>query len=378
MPAPRSSGRPSVVHVSSVHAWDDSRIFRRMCLSLARNGYDVTLVAVADTERTVEGVQIVPVERASGRLARLLAVPRVARRARSMRARLYHLHDPELIPMIPVLRRGGARVVYDAHEDLPLQVLEKEYLSSRVRPAVAAGARLLCATADRSADHVLAASPEVADRYRPGGCTVIRNYPERSGNGAPDTDYAAREHRVVYAGGLTRARGVEQMIDAMGHAGLPDDWRLRLAGPHSPDDFLDRLRARPGWDRVEFHGEVPPPEARRLMAGSRIGLAVLQPIGQNVDVLPTKLLEYMSVGIPVVAADYPQCRRIVESAGCGVVVDPTDPRAIGEAVGRLAARPDLAAEMGRRGRAAVAERYSWEAEEKRLLAVYADLLGAAV
>jgi glycosyltransferase involved in cell wall biosynthesis len=86
----------------------------------------------------------------------------------------------------------------------------------------------------------------------------------------------------------------------------------------------------------------------------------------------------MSVGIPVVAADYPQCRRIVESAGCGVVVDPTDPRAIGEAVGRLAARPDLAAEMGERGRAAVAERYSWEAEEKRLLAVYADLLGAAV
>jgi glycosyltransferase involved in cell wall biosynthesis len=290
-----------------------------------------------------------------------------------MRAEVYHLHDPELIPLIPVLRSRGARVIYDAHEDLAAQILEKEYIPRRVRPAVAALGRLLCLLADRTASHIVAASPKVAESFREGHVTVVRNYPEQMPETAGTTPYEQRAHLVVYTGGLTRARGVEQMVDAMEHAGLPDDWRLRLVGPHSPDDYVDRLRRRPGWDLVEYRGAVSPREARRLTSACRIGLAVLQPIGQYVDVLPTKLFEYMSLGIPVVAADYPLCREVVEGSKCGLVVDPTDPHAIGKAIAELAADPEQAAAMGQRGKEQVAQRYSWAVEEKALLSVYARL-----
>ena len=109
------------------------------------------------------------------------------------------------------------------------------------------------------------------------------------------------------------------------------------------------------------------------MSDCRIGLAVLQPIGQYVDVLPTKLFEYMSLGIPVVAADYPLCREVVEGSRCGLVVDPTDFRAIGKAISALAADPEQAKAMGERGKTQVAVRYSWAVEEKALLAVYSRL-----
>lgn len=110
-----------------------------------------------------------------------------------------------------------------------------------------------------------------------------------------------------------------------------------------------------------------------MMAACRIGLAVLQPIGQYVDALPTKLFEYMSLGIPVVAADYPQCRRVVEESGCGFVVDPTDARAIGNAIAKLANDPEMAKEMGRRGRAEVVRRFNWGSEQERLLEAYSRL-----
>lgn len=367
---------PKIVHLSTAHPWDDSRIFRRMCLSLARNGFEVVLLAGADPAQRVGDVQVLPVGEARSRFGRLAKLPRAAALGRSMRASIVHLHDPELIPLIPILRIGGATVVYDAHEDLGQQILSKEYIPAAIRPAVSAVGRALCRFADMTAHHVVAVSEKVAEGFPSGRSTVIRNYPEEIAENGPVVPYDQREFRIVYAGGLTRARGAEQMVDAMEYAALPPEWRLLLVGPHSPDDLIDRLGERPGWKQVDFGGVLSPNEARQTIGTGRIGLSVLQPVGQHVDALPTKILEYMSLGLPVVSAPFPECRRVIESAGCGLLVDPTDPKEIGAAIAELAGDPDAAREMGERGRDAVERRYNWGAEERRLVATYTRLLGA--
>ena len=89
--------------------------------------------------------------------------------------------------------------------------------------------------------------------------------------------------------------------------------------------------------------------------------------------LPNKLFQYMAAGIPVVASDFPDVRRVVEGSGAGVVVDPTDPRAVAAAIRRLIDDPSLARSMGAAGRRAVRERFNWDRSAHELLRGYGTI-----
>jgi len=76
----------------------------------------------------------------------------------------------------------------------------------------------------------------------------------------------------------------------------------------------------------------------------------------------------------VVASDFPLWREVVNKSGCGILVDPLDPRAIATAMAHLLHNPQKAEEMGQRGRRAVEELYNWESEKRKLLTLYEQLL----
>jgi len=86
------------------------------------------------------------------------------------------------------------------------------------------------------------------------------------------------------------------------------------------------------------------------------------------------MFEYMASGIPFIASDFPFWREIISDSNCALFVDPQDPQAIAGAMQWLLDNPEEAAAMGRRGRAAVEERYNWEAESGKLIALYRRLL----
>jgi hypothetical protein len=89
---------------------------------------------------------------------------------------------------------------------------------------------------------------------------------------------------------------------------------------------------------------------------------------------PNKLFEYMAAGIPVIASDFPLWRKIIQDAGCGLVVDPLDSRAIATAIERLITNPAEAEAMGQRGRKAAEGHFNWATQEQTLLSFYAALL----
>ena len=84
----------------------------------------------------------------------------------------------------------------------------------------------------------------------------------------------------------------------------------------------------------------------------------------------------MSAGLPVVASDLPLWRELVESVGCGLLVDPLSPAAISEAIRWLLEHPEEAEAMGKRGQDAVRARYNWNIEAGKLLAMYDNLIGS--
>jgi glycosyltransferase involved in cell wall biosynthesis len=181
---------------------------------------------------------------------------------------------------------------------------------------------------------------------------------------------------VLYLGNLQVGRGLEELVTALGD--VPGMYLVCLGvagGPGALGNLADRINVR---ERIRFVPPVPASEVVGYAASATIGVALATPISENNRMsLPNKLFQCMAAGIPVVANDFPHIREIVEGSGAGICVDPTNPAAIAAAIRHLVADPTAAAEMGRRGTAAVRQRFSWRQAEEVLLMAYARI-GAAI
>ena len=330
------------------------------------------MVADGRGDELRDGVRIVDTGAPGGRLARMLwGTRRVAACALALDADVYQLHDPELLPAGLRLRRAGMRVVFDAHEDVPTQLLDKPYLP-------AAAARLLAwlyARYERRAcarlDGLLAATAHIGERLA--HCNprtaAIANFPLPE-EFAPEGDWEART-QVCYVGSISAIRGIRELVRACALLRTPA--HLALAGSFAEAALEREVAAMPGWNRVRALGHLDRAGVSQVMRHAFAGLVTLLPTPSYREALPVKMFEYMAAGIPVIASDFPRWRAIVEASGCGLCVDPRDPAAIATAIDRLAADPLLARQMGANGRRAVEQTYNWKNEGQKLLRFYADL-----
>jgi glycosyltransferase involved in cell wall biosynthesis len=202
---------------------------------------------------------------------------------------------------------------------------------------------------------------------RPAGTGRPRRFHERLG--LPD------DRRVVlYHGGLSPDRGIEQLVDAIPN--VPDAV-LVLMGYGDLQEALRRTADDPAsGGRIRLLPAVPPSDLVEWVASADVVAMPIQPTTLNHRLTtPNKLFEAIAAGVPVVASDLPGMAPIVRSTGCGLVVDPTDAVAIAAALREiLDASPARRAELDAGILAAQAE-YRWERQAERLLAEYGRLTG---
>jgi len=375
---PRAGGGGAgvrVCHLTSVHIPLDTRIFEKECQSLVAAGYDVHLVAPATESTRMRGVTIAAVPRARGRISRaLVTTTRVLVQALRARAHIYHFHDPELIPVGVVLRMLGKHVVYDAHEDVPADILDKPYLPRWLKAGLARVMDVVERVGTSTLSRVVAATPAIARRFPTARCVVVQNFPVSTEFGpVAGSPYARRGPVVAYVGLINEIRGTIEMVRAIAEVCAHQDARLVLGGRFEPPAFGAQARALDGWRHVEYRGELSRARVVEMLAEARLGLVLFHPRPNHLESQPNKLFEYMAAGLPVVASSFPLWKEIVEGSRCGLVVDPLDPHATANAIRWLLAHPDEAEAMGARGRQAVQERFNWRREEATLLDCYAQL-----
>lgn len=364
-----------IAHLTSAHARIDTRIFIKQCRSLAANGYDVTLV-VADGkgDESKENVKIVDVGCLPGRLNRMLTTTgRVFRQAVQLDADVYHLHDPELIPIGLKLKRMGKRVIFDAHEDVPKQLLGKPYLGPLRLRALAGAFSRYERYACSKFDGIVAATPYIRDKFLAiNPRTVdINNFPVLGELDAA-VPWDSKQPEVCYVGGIASIRGITEVIAAMGQ--LPFTVRLNLAGCFSEPAVELATKAMPGWQRVNELGFLDRLGVRDVLGRSVAGLVTFYPRPNHVDAQPNKMFEYMSAGVSVIASNFPLWREIIEGNDCGLCVNPLDLAAIASAIDYLVTHPEEARRMGENGRQAVLTKYNWSIEEKKLLDFYTKII----
>lgn len=368
-----------LAHITVVHPRFDTRILFKECASLSRNGVGQVSLFVADGQGggSHDGVRIhdVGVPR-FGRLGRATVGSwRMWRALRRFEPDLVHVHDPELLPLALLLSVKGTRVVFDMHENLPREIATKPWVRKELRPVLASVARAFQTLACRRMATVFAEESYVSDFPAARRPTVVLNFPLLGALSAVRSPKRPR-FTVGYIGGVSRERGAHVVVEAVSRLRESGaDVELLLVGPvfsDISDSEAVRRGTAEGW--LTYTGRLVPEQGWALIAGCHVGVAALQPSPNFVDSYPTKLFEYMALGLPVVVSDFPLWRGVVDDAGCGLLVDPTSPAAVANAIERLYESPADAAAMGERGRATVNRKYNWESEFAKLKTLYAGVL----
>ncbi|AJF08084.1 glycosyl transferase [Geoalkalibacter subterraneus] len=364
-----------IVHLTSVHSRYDTRIFLKECTSLADQGFTVSLVvADGNGDEACDGVHFYDVGASKGRLDRIRNAPaRVYKKALELNADLYHLHDPELIPIGIKLKHAGKKVIFDSHEDVPRQLLSKHYLNKTALKIISKIYAIYEKWTSRKLDGIIAATPFIRDKFLPiNPVTVdINNFPLLP-ELESQTSWDDKQPEVCYVGGIAKIRGIHEVVDAMGL--VQSDFTLNLCGQFGNPTTEDAVKNSPGWKRVKAHGFVNRAGVRDVLSRSVAGVVTFHPLPNHLDAQPNKMFEYMSAGIPVIASDFPLWRQIIEGNQCGLLVDPLDAKSIAEAIDYLVMHPEEARKMGENGRRAIEDKYNWQAEEKKLLDFYQQIL----
>lgn len=355
------------MHLTTVHQPHDNRILNKEARALAGSGVDVVLVAGAEHDEVVRGVPISAIGRRTGVGRVVVSQAEAWRRLGQLRPTLLHVHDPELVPLAIVwARTHGARVVYDAHEDLVAQIATKPYLNRYTRPVARGVARGLVRIADLGVDGVVAATEQVASGYRNRRRVVVRNLPWLSDFEAPDPS-ARVLHRAVYTGDLTEERGLSTMLAVADRVvrEVPD-FELVLAG-RALRGCRDVVAGLPASGPVKALGLLPPSEVPGVVASAQVGLIFLKRLPNYAESLPTKVFEYMAAAVPFLATDFAAWQRLFGPADAGVFVDTDDVEATASALVRLLRDPAECARLGANGRRAVEGSFNFESEAGTLV-----------
>lgn len=378
-PRPGTVGRPrSVLVLTVVHHPEDSRIRQRQIAALVDAGWEVTYAApftafglsVPPAKTHGDGGRLscldLPRARARDRLAAWGAARGVLR-SQAARHDLVLVHDPELLVVASGLKLGN--LVWDVHEDPAAALSVKTWMPRRLQRPVAVAWRCAERLTERR-HHLLLSEYAYQHRFRrphpvvPNAVRVPRTL-------VP----SAPAERVSYLGSVTRSRGLDTMIAVAQklrrctRGGIT----LEVIGEAADPETARALRRAVAAGDLSWLGFLRNDQALERVSGALAGLCLLQDLPNYRGSLPTKILEYCAVSVPVITTPLPLAAELVEAAGVGVVVPFDDVDAVVDAVLTLRANHDLRVRLGRRGRDVAQREHDWARQSCGFVATLADL-----
>lgn len=191
---------------------------------------------------------------------------------------------------------------------------------------------------------------------------------------APDRELARRlgldGHKVfLYAGTHGLSQGLDVILEAAKLTRVPDILYV-LAGEGADKDALVTKARAQRIDNVRFLPNQPKALMPALLSLAYASIIPLKRLDLFKSALPSKMFESMAVAQPIVMAVWGEAAAVVQTAGCGVVVEPENAQSVHDAVETLAADPDLARRLGEHGREYVTQHF----DRKQIAARLSELL----
>jgi glycosyltransferase involved in cell wall biosynthesis len=358
-----------ICHVTSVHNFNDNRIFYKEIKSIHNAGFDVCLIAPGDKDFEFEGVKIYHLKRSAGRISRMLrmSIVGVLKRSKEIKADVYHLHDPELMIVGLILRLKGKKVVFDVHENNPASILSKPYIKYKFQKLVLSKVMMLMEKFFFTFfTKIVTARPDISEslsRFKP---ITLRNVPI-----LPTLDkiekpnFIKDKFALIFVGGITSIRGVKELIQAVDKV---NDCELWLLGPFEDSAIENECKSLKGWSKVRYLGVVEPFEIFKYISYADVGVVTFLPLPNHLKTLATKPFEYMACGKPMIMSDFPYWREFFKDSS--LYVDPQNIEQIAQTILQLKNDHQLLISMGQLNKELAYKEYSWNSEVMVLIDFY--------
>lgn len=359
------------------HSALDDRIFYKEALSLKKAYDDITIIAPDENHEYVqEGIKIIGITKPKSIKERFKIVDELIEKAVEVNADVYHFHDFEIIYKANNIKKylPHAKIVYDVHEHYPDMIRMSKRVPAIVKPLAVWFVDKTEMHISKKFDYIITADDAVKKRFESvnANTDVIYNFSEFDLKN-PIND--KKEFDVIYQGGITLERGAFELVKAIEIAKQTrNDIKMIFVGPFGDEAAKEKvfnyIKEKDLGGNIKFIGKIPHNDVEDYIRKSKIGVVTLLPLPKYFKNIPIKQFEYMSCGIPVVGSDLPPIKKFLTSYNSGIIVDPTSPEQISDAIIKLINDPELCKELGSNGIRAVAEEYNWSKMEQKLICLY--------
>ena len=367
-----------VIQVTILHPRYDTRIYQKISNSLAKK-YNVILLCADGKGNEIKNlIEILDlgILKKNNFFFKILLNFRLIIKCFSLKGDYYHLHDPELIFAGILLRLFNYKVIFDSHEHVPDDILDKHYIPKKFRLIISSVYALLEKFLLKFYSGLIAATPYIRDHLSKINDNTIDicNYPILNNPKEKDKEEFQQSNNlnyICYVGGITKTRGIRELVQALELT--KNKVILNLAGSFSPESFEHELKNLPGWRHVNYLGYLSKDRVHKLYSESLMGIVTLHPTPAFIYSLPVKMFEYMSYKLPLIASNFKLFSDIFKDSKCGLNVNPCNPKEIAQAIDDLIKNPTKRYEMGKNGYQAIMNKYNWDIEEKKLFSFYKKL-----
>jgi glycosyltransferase involved in cell wall biosynthesis len=368
-----------VCHVISGYHRTDARIFQRQCKSLLNAGFEVSILTNDfDNEEVIDGIKILTCRKKwKSRLKIILfAKQQFYNDAIRVDADIYQLHSPELLGLGWALQKKNKKVVYDAHEDMPRHILEKEWIPLFLRKPISLVIEKYMNVLLSKYNAIVSPHSHVVDYLSSINLNVkmIANFPLiQNRNKFSYDDYLLRGKKMCYTGTVYSYSNQEEIIESISKI---EGISYHIPGYFEPE-HLKSLEKRDGFSKLQFLGRLSSAEMVAFYDKMALGVVVYNyklNLGYKLGSYGTnKIFEYMEAGIPFICTDYDLWQEIVDKYDCGICVEPGNSMQIESAIKFLIENPLLAYQMGQNGRKAVLQKYNWGSQEIEYIQLFNKL-----
>jgi glycosyltransferase involved in cell wall biosynthesis len=358
-----------ICHCSILHKLDDSRIFYKECISLAKVGYNLTYIGKPAVnkqfdEYSYQGVNLQKLTSNNRLYNNFYLFMTILKQ----RMKVIHFHDPELIVMGLLLRMLGKKVIYDVHENVRQDILHKMWVWPALRVLLSKVAVFFELMASFFFSGIVSATPTIAKNFSNKNNYVIRNLPTLN-NREVLVETKRKQNVIIYIGTLSEARGIKELIAAAEHlVGVAELW---LLGGWNDEVFKLECEKMVGFINTNYIGMVNHEEVTKILSEATIGLCTLHPIDTFKDSYPIKVFEYMQNGLPVLMSNFEMWRELFGDL-CEYT-DPMNPIQMAEQIKSMLSRPGRLLEMSAKGKVVINEQFNWDSESRSLEELYSKI-----